>query len=134
MEVSLGSPVSVSGGKVRLVPAGVPIKRGTVALARMQAALPSPLPLELTVVAGLRSACWIGTADQLAPGLGRLSHWTTARLDSRVRLTLDRHVRGYLGVANPSDFAAVLVALPTGGVLVVPVEDLDARLDRVVVP
>jgi hypothetical protein len=82
-------------------------------------------------VAGLRSACWIGPPDARPPDLGRLAHHTSAVIDERHRLSLDRHVRGYLGVTDPMSFDVVLVSLAGGGLLLVPVEEIEARLERV---
>lgn len=39
-----------------------------------------------------------------------------------------------LGLADPDRFDAVLISLPDVGLLVAPVDDLDARLGRVSLP
>jgi hypothetical protein len=44
---------------------------------------------------------------------------------------LDRHVRGYLGVADPEAFWVVVIALGTRALLLVPTEDFDRRLERI---
>ena len=66
------------------------------------------------------------------PELGSLLHRSTAVLDTRRRLVLERRVRGFLGVEDPSCFDVVVVVLAPGAVLLVPTEDFDARLGRVV--
>jgi len=83
---------------------------------------------------GLRSVCWVGLDHQPTPDLGRLLHQVVTRLDVRRRLVLDRRIRGFLGVVDASAFDVVVVALPTGGALLVPVEDFDARVARVSLP
>ncbi len=68
------------------------------------------------------------------PDLGRLSHHARGTVDGRNRLRLDRHVRGYLGVADALDFEVVLASMADGGLLLVPVEDIEERLSRVTAP
>jgi len=113
-----------------LIPAAVPVRRGRVSLGGVAAAFGSP-PMRVDVVAGLRSACWVGTPRRVASALGRLVHRSVASLDRRRRVVLDRHVRGYLAVADAEAFWVVVIALGSGGVLLVPTEDFDRRLERI---
>lgn len=114
--------------------AGVAVRRGRVGLGRLAPILAETRPANVRLVVSLRSACWAGPSGVGAPDLGRLCHHTVSTLDTRNRLTLDRHVRGYLGVNDPLDFEVVLVSLPTGGLLLVPFDNLEERLARVSVP
>lgn len=134
MDLRLGGRVPSTGVGGPVLHAAVPVRRGRVSLGRLGPSVAPSRPADVHLVAGLRSACWIGPPDARPPELGRLCHQTTATIDTRWRLSLDRHVRGYLGVVDPLDFDVVLVSLPTGGVLLVPVEDLEERLARVSVP
>lgn len=127
MEVRVGAsrPSALSGP---VVLAGLAVRRGRVSVGRYRWAVGAD-PLVLAV--GLRSACWVGPEDGVAPQLGRLTHVAPVGLDGRGRLHLDRNVLGYLGVSTPASFEVVPIAVPTGGLLLVPVDDLDARLARV---
>lgn len=135
MDLKLGGgrvPSTGAGGPI--LHAAVAVRLGRISLGRFGLSLAPSRPADVRLVAGLRSACWIGPPDARAPDLGRLCHHTTATIDARHRLNLDRHVRGYLGVSDPLDFDVVLVSPPTGGLLLVPVEDLEERLARVSIP
>lgn len=130
MEIRLGGsqPATVA---VPVVPAGLAVREGRLTVARYRWAM-GPDPLVLAV--GLRSACWIGPEDGTAPQLGRLTHRAPVVLDRRGRFRLDRNALGYLGVTDAARFEVIAVAVPTGGLLLVPVDDLEARLGRVHLP
>ena len=115
-----------------VVHAAVPVSRSRVSLGGLRHVLGGELPLPVQLVTGLRSACWVGAPDAAPPELGRLVHRAQSRIDGRGRLTLDRHVRAYLGVGDALDFEVVFVLPPTGGVLIVPLEGVEERLDRVI--
>lgn len=114
--------------------AAVAVREGRLSLGRLGSVLVPSRPADVRLVAGLRSACWVGVGDMRPPDLGRLSHHAQATVDGRNRLRLDRHVRGYLGVADALDFEVVLVSMADGGLLLVPVEGIEERLSRVSVP
>lgn len=132
MELRFGVSGACAPDGSALIPAGVPVRRGRVSLGYLGDPLRSSKDVD--VVAGLRSACWLGVIGQCAPGLGRLSHRSLATVDSRRRVVLDRHLRAYLAVADADAFAVVLISLGNGGLLLVPTEDFDARLARVSLP
>jgi hypothetical protein len=131
VKLNLGGPTAPLDAPDPVLHAAVPVVGGRLSLGRLRHALAVDPPGPLAVCAGLRSACWLGPPQGTPPGLGRLVHQGTTHLDARGRVALDRHVRGYLGVADPAEFAVVLVSLPTGGVLVLPVEGIDERAARV---
>ena len=54
---------------------------------------------------------------------------TTAPFDARGRVVLDRRARAYLAVADPAAFDAVVLAPSGGGLLLVPVEGFDRRVE-----
>lgn len=118
-----------------VIPAGIRVRRGRLSVgAGVLPALGSPPPSKLRVVAGLRAGCWLGAPGQDEPTLGRLVHRGVTTLDQRRRVVLDRHVRAYLGVADADAFCVVVIALGTGGLLLVPTENFDRRLERVSLP
>src|SRR5207302_4476630 len=108
MELSFsGRHTSVDTG-LPTIPLATPVVRGRLTLPAVSEA---PTPARVAVVVGLRSACFVGTNAHRAPGLGSLVHRTAAALDRRRRLVLERRVRGFLGVEDPSCFDVVVVAL-----------------------
>jgi hypothetical protein len=115
---------------VAVILAAVPVVKGRLSLGR-RVGKPS---VPMAALAGLRSVCWLGPDPESAPGLGRLVHQTTVAVDERGRVVLNRRLRGFLGLVDPDDFEAVVVVLPSGGVLVVPADDFDGSLGRVVLP
>jgi hypothetical protein len=114
-----------------LAPTGVPVRSGRVHVARVRHWL--PLRGELAVVVGFGNACWLGSPELQPPDLGRQVYRSTARIDGRGRVVLDRRTRAWLAVENAASFQAV--TLPLGwaceGLLVVPVEDYARRLEAV---
>jgi hypothetical protein len=112
-----------------LAPAGVPVRSGRLSLGRVRQWL--PVDGVVSVLAGFGTACWLGSPDERAPDLGRLVCRPAARADRQSRVVLDRRVRAWLGVADPTVFTAVLMPLATGGVLVVPVEGFAQRVEVV---
>lgn len=134
MNITLGAAPEAAASSAAVLHAAVWVRGGRLSIGRLLPSLGAAPPGPIAVCAGLRSACWLGPPGSTAPSLGRLVHHTTTRLDARGRVGLDRHVRGYLGVADPDAFAVVLVSLPGSGLLVVPVDDIDQRLARVDAP
>jgi hypothetical protein len=117
--VTPGSP------RAALTPAGIPIGRGRVHLGRLRSLLDGADAL--AVVTGFGTAAWLGPRTVAAPNLGRLVYRATTRLDGRGRVVLDARVRNWLAVADPLAFEAVIVPAPSGGVLVVPVDEFARR-------
>lgn len=134
MELRLGGGHLPHAGDGPILHAAVAVREGRLSLGRLGSTLVPSRPADVRLVTGLRSVCWVGVGDMQPPDLGRLSHHAKATLDARNRLRLDRHVRGYLGVADALDFEVVLASMADGGLLVVPVEDIEERLSRVSVP
>lgn len=52
-------------------------------------------------------------------------------MDRRGRVVLSRQVRAWLDVADPAAFEAVVMPVPTGGLLLVPVEGFGQRFEAV---
>jgi hypothetical protein len=96
MEVRFGPSGAFVPEDSALIPAGVPVRRGRLSLRGVAPRLASSTTVD--VVAGLRSACWLGAPGRAAPGIGRLSHRSVATIDDRRRVVLDRQVRAYLAV------------------------------------
>ena len=111
-----------------LVPAGSPVVSGRVHLGRLRAELPAD---RLSVLVGFGTLVWLGDPEATSPELGRMVYRGEASVDQRGRVVLDRHARGWLAVADPGAFEALVMAAPTGGVLVVPVEDFGRRVSEV---
>ena len=86
-----------------LAPLGIPVIRG-----RLNLGLRRPLVTagagegRLAVVAGLRTACWLGPLTATPPDLGRIAHRGVAEVDPRGRVVLDRRARAWLDVADPA--------------------------------
>ncbi len=115
-----------------LAPLGVPVIRGRLNLGRSGPLVtPGAAGGRLVLVAGLRTACWLGPPAAAPPDLGRLAHRGVAEVDGRGRVVLDRRARAWLDVADPSSFSVVPVPVPAGGLLLVPVEDFDRRWEEV---
>ncbi len=116
---------------VELAPVGAPVRQGRLHLARDRHWL--PLDGSLAVVVGFGTACWLGSPEVQPPDLGRHVYRSTAMLDQRGRMVLDRRSRAWLAVADPGAFRAAI--LPLGweclGLLVVPVEDYARRIEAV---
>jgi len=119
-----------------LVPAGVPVVEGRVALGRYRWLLAGREPGDtFNVVVGFATACWIGRPGAVAPRLGELAYRGVVTPDVRGRVLLDRTMRAYLHVADGNRLSAVIVPLPDGGqpdaVLVIPTEGFAARCEGV---
>jgi hypothetical protein len=114
-----------------LVPAGVPVRRGRLNLARLRRLLPAGQWLDVAV--GFGTVCWVGSPGHPHPDLGRLAYRGETRVDDRGRLSLDHRVRTWLAVTDPHEFDAVVVWLPEGGLVVVPVEDFARRWEALVI-
>lgn len=112
-----------------LVPSGVPVYAGRLHLGRLRHRVGGHGPV--SVRCGFANACWLGTADQPGVDLGRLTYWDEAAVDGRGRAVLSRQVRAWLAVADPAAFEAAVMAVPAGGLLVVPLEDVTRRLAEV---
>ncbi len=123
--VSAAEELSTPAGGIDLAPVGVPVRGGRMNLSRLRGLLPADEWLD--VAAGFATACWVGSAGQVHPDLGRLAYRCQTRVDVRGRLGLDRRVRTWLAVADVATFDVVTVALADGGLLVVPVEDFARR-------
>jgi hypothetical protein len=128
--------MSASAGLARagtpLTPPGVPVRSGRVHLGRLRPRVPAGGPV--TVVAGFATVCWLGGPDASPPDLGRMVYRAETTPDRRGRVVLDRRARAWLAVATPGEFEAVVMAAPSGGVLVVPVEDYARRAEAVTTP
>jgi len=126
--------VSAAGALVeervsRLAPVGLPVRRGRLSLRRLRFLLGPGACAEVDLVAGFSTAAWIGRPGTDAPDLGRLVWRTTAPLDARGRVVLDRRARAYLAVADAAAFDAVVLAPSGGGLLLVPVEGFERRVE-----
>jgi hypothetical protein len=111
-------------------PAGVQVRSGRLNVGRVRRWLPAPDGV-VTVLAGFGTAAWLGPHDVPCPRLGRLVCRSDTRIDRRGRVVLGRQVRAWLAVADAMLFEAVLMPVPTGGVLVVPVEGFARRAEAV---
>jgi hypothetical protein len=131
VHVTLGGPVPPSATLAVLHAAAVPVSRARVSVGGLRHVFGEVLPRPVQLVTGLRSACWVAPPGAEPPDLGRLVHRASSRIDGRGRVTLDRHVRAYLGVGDALDFEVVFASPPTGGVLIVPLEGVEERLARV---
>lgn len=113
-----------------LAPAGMPVRNGRLHLARIRHWL--PLDGELVVVTAFATGCWLGSAGDQPPDLGRHVYRSTAVVDTRGRVVLDRRSRAWLAVTNPALFQAVAMPLQRpAGVVVVPIEDYARRIEAV---
>lgn len=119
------APELVATDAAEPVPVGVPVRSGRLSLGRVRRYLPASGPV--LVLAGFGTACWLGSPDDAGPDLGRLVCRAEARLDGQDRLVLTRRVRSWLCVSDPALFRVELLPLHSGGVLVVPVEDMARR-------
>ena len=111
-----------------LEPVGFPVRDGRMALGRQRVVL-GPDAGKLTVAAGFNTAAWLGCADLAAPVLGRLVWRGTTTIDARGRVLLDRRARAYLSVADLAKFDVVVLRPAGGGLLLVPLEGFEARLE-----
>jgi hypothetical protein len=122
--ISEAADPSVGG----LAPAGMPVRNGRLHLARVRQWL--PVDDRLVVVAGFGTACWLGAPGDRPPDLGRHVYRSTATVDVRGRVVLDRRSRAWLAVGDPASFEAVVMPLASpAGLVVVPVEDYARRID-----
>lgn len=80
---------------------------------------------------GFETAAWVGRHDQLPPPLGRLCWHAISTVDRRGRVVLDRRARAYLAVADPAVFDVVVLRPAGGGLLLVPTEGVERRLQAV---
>jgi hypothetical protein len=113
-----------------LVPAGAPVISGRVHLGRLRSQLPVGGPHTLAV--GFGTVAWLGGPEMSVPaGLGQMVYRREVTADRRGRLTLDRHARSWLAVADTMAFDALVMAAPAGGLVVVPVEDFARRVKAV---
>lgn len=110
-------------------PAGVPVHSGRLHVGRVRRWLPSEGPVE--VAAGFATACWLGAPGEPCPDLGRLVHRSETAVDRRGRVVIGRQARAWLEVRDPAGFEVVVMAVATGGVLVVPVEGFARRFEAV---
>src|SRR5262245_3020379 len=94
---------------VALVPVGVPVLHGRLHLARIRHWL--PVDGRVAVVAGFGTAAWLGSPDDQPPDLGRHVYRSTAVVDGRGRVILDRRSRAWLAVADIVSFQAVTMPL-----------------------
>jgi hypothetical protein len=113
-----------------LEPIGFPVRDGRMALGRQRVALGSGAA-KLNVVAGFNTAVWLGCPDMDAPALGRLVWRGTATIDGRGRVVLDRRARAYLAVADLASFEVVVLRPANGGLLLVPLDGFEARLEAI---
>jgi len=113
-----------------LVPAGMPVRQGRLHLGRIRHWLPLDGPV--VVVAGFGTAAWLGAPGDQPPDLGRHVYRSTATVDRRGRVVLDRRSRAWLAVDDPASFEAVAMPMARpAGVVVVPVEDYARRIEAV---
>jgi hypothetical protein len=114
-----------------LAPLGMPVRQGRLALGRLRGALGPEACRDVEVAAGFGTAAWLGHPGLRPPDLGRLVWTAIAALDGRARVVLDRRVCAYLAVDDPANFAVVPLKAPWGGLLLVPVEDFERRLNGI---
>ena len=113
-----------------LAPVGMPVTNGRVAVGRLRHWL--PLDGSLVVLVGFATACWLGSPEAQPPDLGRHVYRSTAAVDGRGRVLIDRRSRAWLATADPASFQAIALPLGgPGGLLVVPVEDYARRIEAV---
>ena len=127
---ALAAPGSGEGAAALAV-VGLPVRGGRVCLGRQREALGAGACDEVAVVAGFQTAVFLGCPAQPPPPLGRLSWRTTSGIDGRGRVVLDRRARTYLAVADPAAFEVVVLRPPGGGLLLVPTEGFEQRLEAV---
>src|SRR5437899_3290405 len=108
MELGFSGPHDRPGEGRPTIPMATPVVGGRVTL---PAVFDNTTPATLKVEVGLRSACFVGVEGAPVPGLGSLVHRAEVTLDARRRMTLDRRVRGFLAVADPSCFDVVVVVV-----------------------
>ena len=107
------------------------LMRALYADGRQREALAPGACREVAVVVGFQTAAWIGRHDQSPPPLGRLCWHATSTLDGRGRVVLDRRARAYLAVDDPAAFDVVVLRPAGGGLLLVPVDGVERRLQAV---
>lgn len=115
----------------QLAVVGLPVRSGRVCLGRQREALGPGACSEVAVVVGFETAAWVGRKDQSPPLLGRLCWHATSTLDGRGRVVLDRRARAYLAVEDPAAFHVVVLRPTGGGLLLVPTESVQRRLQAV---
>ena len=112
-----------------LVPAGLPVRRGRLSLGKLRHAF-WPGALEVVeVTAGFATDCHLGRPGHTPPDLGRLVARDVTPIDDRSRITLDRRIRAFLAIADPAEFTVVAANHPAGGLLLIPTDDFDRRLE-----
>jgi hypothetical protein len=125
----MSAAAELAPASATLTPPGVPVRSGRVHLGRLRSHLPAGD--SVTVIVGFGTVCWLGGPDVVSPDLGRMVYRAGARPDRRGRVVLDRRARAWLAVETPGEFEAVVIAAPTGGVVVVPIEDYARRVGAV---
>lgn len=113
------------------MPIGQPVHEGRLYLGRQRMALRPGACGELVVLTGFSTAAWLGRPETPPPALGKLVSSTSAVIDGRHRVMLDRRARTYLAVADTSRFDVVVLRAPGGGLLLVPTDDFERRIAAV---
>lgn len=128
--MAAATELSTTSAPDGLTPIGMRVENGRLTLGRLRDRVESERGAPVTVLVGFGLACWLGADAAAAPKFGRLTHRATVCVDERGRVVLDRRVRAYLSVTAPADFEVVPVQSP-GGLLLIPAEDFDRRLEAV---